>query len=345
MGTHAKRLLSLMASVLALILAVAMPGLAPFGAPPAQAAEVVIKAITAWPLDCNCVTQYKRYVEEVNKRGKGKVEIKFLGGPEVVKPFEQFQALRTGIADMTQTAGAYFVGETIEGAALDMLDPTDFDRYLKGLRGTEALEIINQAYREKSGVRALGIMVGGTGFRFMMAKPINGLEDLKGKRIRVFGTQGAKVVQHFGGSPQTIPPAELYPALQRGVVDGAIRAPDDAWSFGERDIYKGMIATPAQLSLGWAYIAIRAWDKLPPDVQQLLSTVAAEFDPQVLKYFYESDQKSIENLKAKGLRVVEIGAADKKRLADARMLYWDDIVSKSPGAGPRLRTMLEPYSR
>jgi C4-dicarboxylate-binding protein DctP len=128
-------------------------------------------------------------------------------------------------------------------------------------------------------------------------------------------------------------------------VDGAIRAPDDAWSFGERDIYKSMIATPAQLSLGWAYIATRAWDKLPPDVQQFLSAVSVEFDPQVLKYFFESDQKSIENLKAKGMRIVEIGPADKKRLADARMLYWEDIVSKSPSAGPRLRAMLEPYSR
>ena len=326
--------------------AVLLSPLAPSTGTPALAAEpVVIRAITAWPLDCNCVSQYKRYVEEVNKRGKGQVEIKLLGGPEVVKPFEQFQALRTGIADMTQTAGAYFVGETIETAAVDMLDPTDFEKLLKGLRGTEALELVNQAFREKSGVRALGIMVGGTGFRFMMAKPINGLEDLKGKRIRVFGTQGAKAVQYFGGSPQTIPPQELYPALQRGVVDGAIRAPDDAWSFGERDVYKSMIGTPLQLSLGWAYIATRVWDKLPPDVQQLLSTVSVEFDPQVLKYFFESDQKSAENLKAKGMKVIEISPVDKKRLAEARMLYWEDIVAKSPVVGARLRSILEPYSK
>jgi len=341
------RRFTLRSLVLAAVVLSAVFGPLPAAGPatPAQAAEVVIKAITAWPLDCNCVTQYKRYIEEINKRGKGKVEIRLLGGPEVVKPFEQFQALRTGIADMTQTAGAYFVGETIEAAVVDMLDPTDFDKYLKGLRGTEALELVNQAYREKSGVRALGIMVGGTGFRFMMAKPVNGLDDLKGKRIRVFGTQGAKVVQYFGGSPQTIPPHELYPALQRGVVDGAIRAPDDAWSFGERDVYKSMIATPAQLSLGWAYIATRVWDKLPADVQKLLSATSVEFDPQVLRYFYDSDQKSAENLKARGMRVVEISQAEKTRLGEARMLYWEDIVAKSPALGARLRTILEPYSK
>ena len=313
-------------------------------AAPAPAAEpVVIRAIAAWPLDCNCVVMYKRYIEEINRRGKGKVEIKFLGGPEVVKPFEQLQAIRTGIADMTHSAGDYYVGETIEYAGLPMLDPTDFDKWLKGFRA--GLEIVNQAYREKSAVRFMGLTVAGTGFRFMMGKPISGLDDLKGKRIRVFGTQGAKAVQYFGGSPQTIPPAELYPALQRGVVDGAIRAPDDAWSFGERDVYKSMIDPPMQLAPGGVYIAVRVWDKLPPDVQQLLTSFSEEFNPQVLNYFHQSDQKAIENLKAKGMRVIEVGPADTKRLAEARTQYWADVVAKSPKYGAQLRTILEPYSR
>ena len=313
---------------------------------PAQAADpVVIRAITAWPLDCNCVSQYKRYIDEVNKRGKGQVEIKLLGGPEVAKPFEQFQTLRSGVADMTHSASAYWVGETIEGSVMDILDPTNFDKYVRGLRGTEAMQIVNQAYREKSQVHFLGIMVGGTGFRFLMAKPVSGLDDLKGKRIRVFGTQGAKTAQYFGASPQTIPAQELYPALQRGVVDGAIRAPDDAWSFGERDVYKSMIATPLQFSPGGAYIAVRVWDKLSPEVQRLLSSVAVEMEPQVLRYFADADAKAIENLKEKGMRVVEVSAADQKRLAEARNLYWDDVATKSPNYGARLRTILEPYSK
>jgi len=305
---------------------------------------VTIRAIMAWPNDCNCVSQYKRYIEEVNKRGKGKVEIKLLGGPEVVKPFEQLQALRGGIADMTHSASAYWVGETIEGSVMDILDPNDFDRYLKGLRTTQAFATMNQAYREKSGVQFLGIMVGGTGFRFLMAKPVASLDELKGKRIRVFGTQGAKTAQYFGASPQTIPATELYPALQRGVVDGAIRAPDDAWSFGERDVYKSMISTPLQFSPGGAYIAVRVWDKLPADVQKLLSEVAIELEPQVLRYFADADAKAIEQLKAKGMQVVEMSAADRKRLAEARTLYWEDIVAKSPTHGAKLKAMLEPYS-
>jgi TRAP-type C4-dicarboxylate transport system substrate-binding protein len=86
------------------------------------------------------------------------------------------------------------------------------------------------------------------------------------------------------------------------------------------------------------------WDKLPADVQKLLSDVAVEFEPQVLRYFADADAKAIEQLKAKGMQVVEVNAADRKRLSEARMLYWEDIVAKSPSHGPRLKAMLEPYS-
>ena len=71
MDRHARRFLSLMGSVLVIMLVIAISQLVPFSPAPAQAAEVVIKAIMAWPQDCNCVVMYKRYIEEVNKRGKG----------------------------------------------------------------------------------------------------------------------------------------------------------------------------------------------------------------------------------------------------------------------------------
>ncbi|HEY7554606.1 MAG TPA: TRAP transporter substrate-binding protein DctP [Candidatus Binatia bacterium] len=311
----------------------------------AGADAVVIRAIAAWPVSCDCDAMYMKYIQEVNKRGKGRVQIRFLGGPEVTPAFEQFQALRTGIADLTHTAPSYFAGETVEGSAMDLIDPVDLKKYLKALRETDALRIINRAYEEKSSTRYLGITVGGTGFRFLMTKPIKNLDDLRGTRIRVFGSQGAKAVQYFGASPQTIAANELYTALQRGVVDGAIRAPNDAWSFGERDIYKTMVNPPLQLSAGGLFIATRLWSKLPQDIQDLLSQTAIEFEPKVLDYYAQQDQKAIKNLQKNGMNIVNVGASEKKKLDDARNAYWDEILAKSPKYGAQLRKALEPHAR
>ncbi len=329
-------------SLLALLLAV--PAWTLTAAAPADAKEVVIRAIAAWPLSCDCDLMYKEYIKRVNKNGKGVVRVRLLGGPEVAPAFEQFQALRTGIADMTHSAGAYYAGETIEGAAMSLVKPDDIYKWLEALRKTDAMKIINEAYAKKSSTRFVGILVGGTGFRFLMAKPIANLDDLKGKRIRASGAQDARAIQYLGGSPQTIPANELYTALQRGVVDGAYRAPNDAWSFGERDVYKAMIATPMQLSPGGVYIATRVWDKLPEAAKKVLSETAEGMEREVLDYYYNADQASIKKLQANGMKLIEVDDAAKKRLAAARNAYWADLLKQSPDYGPRIQKALAPYN-
>lgn len=329
-------------SLLALLLAV--PAWTFTVAAPADAKEVVLRAIAAWPLSCDCDLMYKEYIKRVNKNGKGVVQVRLLGGPEVAPAFEQFQALRTGIADMTHSAGAYYAGETIEGAAMSLVKPDDIYKWLEALRKTAAMEIINEAYAKKSSTRFVGILVGGTGFRFLMAKPIANLDDLKGKRIRASGAQDARAIQYLGGSPQTIPANELYTALQRGVVDGAYRAPNDAWSFGERDVYKAMIATPMQLSPGGVYIATRVWDKLPEAAKKVLSETAEGMEREVLDYYYNADQASIKKLQANGMKLIQVDDAAKKRLAAARNAYWADLLKQSPEYGPRIQKALAPYN-
>ena len=329
-------------SLLALLLAV--PAWTVTATAPADAKEVVIRAIAAWPLSCDCDLMYKEYIKRVNKNGKGVVRVRLLGGPEVAPAFEQFQALRTGIADMTHSAGAYYAGETIEGAAMSLVKPDDIYKWLEALRKTDAMKIINEAYAKKSSTRFVGILVGGTGFRFLMAKPIASLDDLKGKRIRASGAQDARAIQYLGGSPQTIPANELYTALQRGVVDGAYRAPNDAWSFGERDVYKAMIATPMQLSPGGVYIATRVWDKLPEAAKKVLSETAEGMEREVLDYYYNADQASIKMLQANGMKLIEVDDAAKKRLAAARNAYWADLLKQSPEYGPRIQKALAPYN-
>ena len=64
-----------------------------------------------------------------------------------------------------------------------------------------------------------------------------------------------------------------------------------------------------------------------------------------LNYFYRSDRNAIETLKARGMAVVETGPADRKRLAEARTLFWEDVVEKSPKCGAQLRTIMEPYTK
>lgn len=52
--------------------------------------------------------------------------------------------------------------------------------------------------------------------------PIKSPDDFKGKKVRVFSEGLAEAVRAFGGSPVSLPFAEIYSAMQYGTVDAAI---------------------------------------------------------------------------------------------------------------------------
>jgi len=45
---------------------------------------------------------YQEYAKRVSDRSKGEIEIKVLGGPEVIGAFDQTKSLTTGAVDMAQ---------------------------------------------------------------------------------------------------------------------------------------------------------------------------------------------------------------------------------------------------
>ncbi len=65
-----------------------------------------------------CQVSFFTFQELVNARLKGKVTITYLGGPEVVPPNQQVQALKNGVVDVVLGAAAYYRTEVPMGAAV-----------------------------------------------------------------------------------------------------------------------------------------------------------------------------------------------------------------------------------
>ena len=66
----------------------------------AEGGPVVIKAITAFPKNHLNNDPVPIFVDKVNTRAAGKVKIDWIGGPEVIKTFDQIHALKAGTIDM-----------------------------------------------------------------------------------------------------------------------------------------------------------------------------------------------------------------------------------------------------
>ena len=93
-------------------------------APVESRSETTITAISNLPSRVIYVRHFLDYVKKVNEAGKGVIQIKYLGGPEVTPTQKQGQALRTGIVDMNYGIASFYKGivphvDALVGATID----------------------------------------------------------------------------------------------------------------------------------------------------------------------------------------------------------------------------------
>jgi len=123
---------------------------------------------------------------------------------------------------------------------------------------------------------------------FWCRGPINGLSDVKGKKVRVFNKTMTDFIQAAAGTTVTIAFAEVVPALQRGVADcaitGSLSGNTAGWGEVSTHIYP--------MSLGWSVnyqsVNLDAWKKFDPKVQEFFLKEFASFETKMWDTLYKT---------------------------------------------------------
>jgi TRAP-type C4-dicarboxylate transport system substrate-binding protein len=146
------------------------------------------------------------------------------------------------------------------------------------------------------------------------------------------------MLKALGAATVTIAPAEIYPALERGVVDGV------AWP--EYGIEERKVHEVAKYMLLPTYYEVRtnmlmnraAFEKLPPHLQKLLLESMREVEEWGRRVFREEADKEQERLRKHGMEWVALPDAEAKRfLGIARDALWEQIMRDAPKYGARLK--------
>jgi len=109
---------------------------------------------------------------------------------------------------------------------------------------------------------------------FYCNKPVRGIEDLRGLKVRVFTPSMAALVQHVGGTPVTLQFSEVYPALQRGVADCAVTSPTSGNTGKWPEVTTHFYPLAVSGSVQGHFMNLAYWKKYTPEAQAKL---AAEF--------------------------------------------------------------------
>ena len=127
---------------------------------------------------------------------------------------------------------------------------------------------------------------------FWCRGPVSDLDDLKGKKIRVFNTSQRDLLQGIGATAVSMAFAEVVPALNNGVVDcavtGSLSGNTGGWGEVTKTIYP--------LSMGWSVNALavnlNTWNKLSPAVQQFMLTETKKFQDKMWATVREATEQA-----------------------------------------------------
>jgi tripartite ATP-independent transporter DctP family solute receptor len=181
-------------------------------------------------------------------------------------------------------------------------------QFEKAYASDEAKEFF-KAIEAESGYRVLSPTY--KGFRNVYLR--NDANDLKGQKIRVPGLPIVlRSFESWGASPTPMDMAEIYTAMQQGVVDGIEIEAQTAKAAGMTDVTKTVLMTKHMMP-NYAFIFFGAWlDQLPEAERSALEKASAEAS----KYFAEkiavAEKEALEAFAAKGATIKDVDLAAMK---------------------------------
>lgn len=301
---------------------------------PSHAIE--LKMATFLPKDDVNLTAWWAFIDEVNKKSKGEVVIKFIGGPEAIPAFKQFEAARTGVVDIIFGCEAYY-GGTVSGAAY-----THLTRLTPSEERKSGYYDLRADLLKKHNLHYLGRAEYGVWFHLFTNKSVKKPQEMTGQKIRTSATY-EPFVRALGAVPITLPGSEVYTALERGVVDGYAWSVLGNISMGWPEVCK-FIVEPRIYSMNIeTLINLDTWNKLPKPMQKMMSDLMVENETKFIKIFEELGEKELKAMQTKGMKFIQFNPEDTKWYVDlAYKAGWDEVLKKSPELGPKLKKLLSP---
>ena len=123
---------------------------------------------------------------------------------------------------------------------------------------------------------------------FNTRTPVRTLADLKGMKLRVLASEmQMKQIRLLQATPVPMPLGDVAPALQQGTIDGQMTAGAVATPMRFYDAAKYMFETDHSMVTSLAVVSKIWFDKLPPDLQKVVSDAGQEAAREVTPWTFE----------------------------------------------------------
>ncbi|WP_149536798.1 TRAP transporter substrate-binding protein [Siccirubricoccus phaeus] len=208
----------------------------------------------------------------------GAFQIRIFAAGELVPALQVLDAVGGGNVECGHTAAYYYIGKDPSmGFGTEMPFGMNARQHLAWIQQGGGREVMEEVYRDQ-GVVALPSNNTGAQMGGWFRKELRTAADLQGLKFRIGGT-GGMVLQKLGVVAQQLGATDIYPALERGVIDGAEWVgPHDDEKLGFHRVaqYYYYPGWWEPCSEGDILINTKSWEALPKAYQQVLEAVVGE---------------------------------------------------------------------
>lgn len=253
-------------------------GASAFPAPARAQGLKRLKMVTTWPRDFPGLgTGAQRLADSITRMSAGRLEVKVYAAGEMVPPFESFDAVSGGVADIYHAFEHYWQNRSqafnFFAAVPFGLSAGEMAAWIYHGGGQELWDQLSAGFNIKP------FQVGNTGAQLggWFNKEISNLEDFKGLKIRMPGL-GGEVLKRVGAVPVPLAGSKIFPSLHSGAIDATEWAgPWNDLALGFHKVakyyyYPGFHEPGAALSAG---MNLKLWESLDDDLKAVVSQAMA----------------------------------------------------------------------
>jgi TRAP-type mannitol/chloroaromatic compound transport system substrate-binding protein len=261
-----------------------------------------LKMVTDWPAGFpGLQTSADRLARTITAASDGRLNIEMFPAGTLVKPFETFDAVGAGVADIFHSAPAYFdkkarASNFFSNAVPFGLTADELFAWVQYGGGQELWDALYGQFNVKPLLACnTGCQMGG-----WFNKEVNAPEDLSGLRYRMPGL-GGEVLRRLGAIVVSLPGGEIVPALKSGALDASEWIgpwPDMAVGLHKAAgyyYYPGFHEISAGQMIG---INKGLWESLDANDRALIEIVAAGEYARALAEFNANNAQALRILRA-----------------------------------------------
>ncbi len=216
-------------------------------------------------------------IRRIEATSGGRLRIQFFGAGELIPAAEGFDAVSQGLVECSYANAYFWTGRSF---AAQYFTAVPFGLNFQGLNGWMddggGLDLWREVYDR---FNIVPFLCGNTGVQMTgwFRRPIETVEDLRGLKMRIPGLAG-RVYQALGVDTRLLPAGEIFPALERGVIDAAeFVGPDLDRQLGLHRVAKFYSTTGWHEPATATELAINkaAWSRLPNDLKAIVENACA----------------------------------------------------------------------